>query len=161
MRWWIVLGLVACDGGEPASPEAPPPAEAPEAEPAAEPEAAPEAAPDEAAAQLRVFFESPEDGAVVKSPVKMRFGVEGMEVRPAGELVEKTGHHHLVVGPAGIPEGTMVPSDEKHIHFGKGQTEAELELPPGEHKLTMQFADGNHTSYGEVMATTITVTVEE
>ncbi|HHO51467.1 MAG TPA: DUF4399 domain-containing protein [Deltaproteobacteria bacterium] len=133
---------------EPEPPEAPEPAPAPEAQP-------------EAAVQMRVFFEAPEDGATVKSPIKLRFGVEGMEVRPAGELAEKTGHHHLIVGPAGIPEGTVVPSDEKHIHFGKGQTEAELELPPGEHKLTMQFADGNHTSYGEVMATTITVTVEE
>lgn len=111
--------------------------------------------------QARVKFLEPKDGAVVKSPVHMVFGVKGMEVRPAGELAENTGHHHVIIGPAGIPEGTAVPKDEKHIHFGAGQTEADIELPPGEHKLTMQFADGNHTSYGEVLATTITITVEE
>jgi hypothetical protein len=112
------------------------------------------------APKAKVFFTEPADGATVSSPVKLVFGVEGMEVRPAGELAENTGHHHVIIGPAGIPTGEAVPADEKHIHFGKGQTEAEIELPPGEHKLTMQFADGNHMSYGEVMATTITITVE-
>jgi len=120
--------------------------------------------PEEAKAKKpkgKVMFMEPKDGAVVKSPVHMVFGVKGLEVRPAGELVENTGHHHVIIGPAGIPQGTTVPKDETHIHFGKGQTEADIELPPGEHKLTMQFADGNHTSYGEVLASTITITVEK
>jgi hypothetical protein len=82
-----------------------------------------------------------------------------MEIRPAGELTENTGHHHLIVSDAGIPAGTAVPQDEKHIHYGQGQTEAELALEPGTHRLTMQFADGNHVSYGEPMAATITITV--
>ena len=134
--------LLACGG-----------AEAPPAAPA-------EATPDPTEkGEAKVFFQEPKDGAKVKSPVKLVFGVEGMDVKPAGELVENTGHHHIIIGPAGIPEGTAVPKDETHIHFGKGQTSAEIELPPGKHKLTMQFADGNHMSYGEVMATTITVTV--
>ena len=113
------------------------------------------------APKAKVMFIEPADGATVKSPVHMVFGVEGMEVKPAGELAPKTGHHHVIIGPAGIAKGEAVPKDEQHIHFGAGQTEADIELPPGEHKLTMQFADGNHTSYGEVMATTITITVEE
>ena len=108
-----------------------------------------------------MFFKAPEDGASVTSPVKLVFGIEGMEVKPAGELVEGTGHHHVIIAPTGIPEGTVIPADETHIHFGAGQTEAEVELPPGEHKLTMQFADGAHASYGEVMAATITITVVE
>ena len=115
---------------------------------------------DKKAKKAKVMFLEPADGATVTSPVHLKFGVKGMEVRPAGELAENTGHHHIIIGPAGIPEGTVVPKDEKHIHFGKGQTEADIELEPGKHTLTMQFADGNHTSYGEVLAATITITVE-
>ena len=156
-RALALLFLVACGGGD--APAEAPPAEEPAAEaPAAEEPAAEEPAAD---TKLRVFFVEPADGATLTSPVKIVMGVEGMKVHPAGPQVEGTGHHHLIIGPAGIPEGTQVPADEKHIHFGKGQTEAEIELPPGEHKLTMQFADGSHTSYGEVMAATITITVEE
>ena len=152
MSRFVVLAtfLAACGGAETTTPE---PAPAPEPAPKVE-----EAPP---APKARVFFTEPADGAKVKSPVKLVFGVEGMEVKPAGELAENTGHHHVIIGPAGVAEGQMVPKDEKHIHFGAGQTEAEIELPPGEHKLTMQFADGNHMSYGEVMAATITITVEE
>ncbi|MEN0067152.1 MAG: DUF4399 domain-containing protein [Myxococcota bacterium] len=151
----FVFALLACDSSTPA-PEAPAPEPAAKAEPAAE---KPVEAPAEAA--RKVFFKSPADGATVKSPVKLEFGVEGMEVKPAGELIEGTGHHHVIIDSAGVAEGTVVPADETHIHFGLGQTEAEIELPAGEHKLTMQFADGAHTSYGEVMAATITITVEE
>lgn len=153
LRSLILLSLFACGGAAtetPAEPEAPAP------EPAAE-----EPAPEPEKAELKVFFKSPADGDTVKSPVTIEMGVEGMEVKPAGEMVENTGHHHIIIGPAGIDEGTQVPKDEKHIHFGKGQTEAEIELEPGEHKLTLQFADGAHLSYGDVGATTITITVEE
>lgn len=107
-----------------------------------------------------MFFVEPKDGAVVKSPVNVKFGLEGMEVRPAGELVEKTGHHHLIIGPAGIPAGTQVPKDETHIHYGKGQLQDNVELKPGKYQLTLQFADGNHVSYGEPMSSTINITVE-
>ena len=131
-----------------------------EPEPVEEPAPAPEPEPEPEAASGKVVFVSPADGDTVKSPVKIVMGVEGMEVKPAGTQDEGTGHHHIIIGPAGIEKGTVVPADETHIHFGKGQTEAEVELEAGEHKITLQFADGNHTSYGEVMAATITITVE-
>jgi hypothetical protein len=51
--------------------------------------------------------------------------------------------------------------DSVHIHFGRGQTEKELSLPAGKHKLTLQFADGLHRSYGSKLASTITVTVKK
>jgi hypothetical protein len=57
--------------------------------------------------------------------------------------------------------GIMIPTDEQHIHFGRGQTEYELSLPPGRHKLTLQFADGLHRSYGQKLSATIMVTVKE
>jgi len=112
-------------------------------------------------ASHRVFFKSPADGATVQSPVKMQFGVEGMDVKAAGEVVAGSGHHHLIIASTGVPEGEIIPADETHIHFGLGQTEAEIELPPGEHTLTMQFANGAHVSYGEAMSTTIHITVAE
>ena len=110
-----------------------------------------------------VEFLAPKDGAKVKSPVSLKMGVSGMEVRPAGEdtLDKTSGHHHIVIDGEPIPIGVIVPSDERHIHYGKGQTEASVELSPGEHTLTMQFADGAHASYGPKMSATIKVTVEE
>jgi hypothetical protein len=157
----LALSLLTACGAE-ATPE-PAPAPAPvEAAPAPAPvEAAPvAAAPPAAPAGAKVIFVSPKDGDKVKSPVKIVMGVEGVEVKPAGELAPNTGHHHVIIDAAGVTAGETVPKDEKHVHFGKGQTEAELELTPGEHTLTLQFADGNHTSYGDVLATTIKITVE-
>ncbi|MEZ4322974.1 MAG: DUF4399 domain-containing protein [Myxococcota bacterium] len=109
----------------------------------------------------KVMFTSPAEGASVPSPVKVVMAVEGMEVKPAGELVEGTGHHHILVDTEPVPFGTAVPADDQHIHFGKGQTETELELEPGEHTLTLQFADGVHRSYGEQMTATVKITVTE
>jgi len=108
----------------------------------------------------KVFFANLEDGATVSSPVKIEFGVEGMEVEPAGELNAGKGHHHIIIDGSALEQGTVVPADEKNIHYGKGQTETEIELSAGEHTLTMQFADGYHQSYGPQMSATITVTVE-
>lgn len=113
--------------------------------------------------KARVFFAFPQDGSKVYSPVSMVFGVEGMTVTPAGQAMDDQtkGHHHIIVNGAPIPAGTAVPADEKHIHYGKGDTSAKLELPPGKHTLTLQFADGAHISYGPDMAQTITVEVVE
>ncbi len=111
----------------------------------------------------KVMFLEPADGAKVKSPVAMKFGLEGLEVRPAMEdpLDKTTGHHHVVLDDKPVPLGRVVPADEKHIHYGKGQTEATLELSPGKHTLTLQLADGAHLSYGEKLAHTITIEVVE
>ena len=107
----------------------------------------------------RVFFESPADGATVTSPVKVKFGLEGMKIAPLGDMTAKTGHHHLIINGAVIKAGDTVPADEKHLHFGKGQTETEVNLPPGKYTLTLQFGNGAHQSYGADMSKTITVTV--
>ena len=152
MRSLVLIALLAaCTPSAP--PAEAPPAEAPPA-PAADPMAF-QPLPD-----ARVHFVEPADGATVKSPVKLVFGVTGAEIRPAGELVPGTGHHHVIVdGQPGEP-GQVVPADATHIHYGKGQTEAELELAPGTHTLTMQLADGMHRSYGPTASATITVTVQ-
>ena len=107
-----------------------------------------------------VFFKNLEDGAVVSSPVKVEMGVEGITIKPAGELEEGTGHHHIIINEGPTPYGTVVGADATHIHFGLGQEEAELELEPGEYTITLQFADGFHRSYGDAMSKTITITVQ-
>jgi len=117
----------------------------------------------------RVMFISPEDGATVRNPldedgkveVHVEMGAENITVQPAGEVVAGTGHHHILIDTAAIPEGEAVPADESHIHFGGGQTETDLHLTPGEHTLRLQFADGMHRSYGPALAASITITVEE
>ena len=102
----------------------------------------------------------PSNGQIVTSPFKVRFGVQGMKVEPAGDIVANSGHHHLLINLDALPAGEAVPFTEKHMHFGKGQTEAEVKLAPGVYKLTAQFANGEHASYGKAMSQTITVTVK-
>jgi len=111
-------------------------------------------------AEGSVHFVEPADGATVSNPVKVQMAVEGMKVMPAGELVAGTGHHHLIVDGQPVPMGTAVPADKTHLHFGKGQTETELSLPPGKHTLTLQFADGKHQSYGPALSQTIEIDVK-
>jgi len=113
-----------------------------------------------AAAAQSVDFTEPKDGAVVSSPFKVKFAVTGMEVKPAGTMDNNTGHHHLIINGDSMKVGESVPFDETHLHFGKGQTETEVKLPPGTYKLTMQFANGAHQSYGPGLSKTITVTVK-
>ncbi|WP_175048122.1 DUF4399 domain-containing protein [Duganella vulcania] len=111
-------------------------------------------------AQQSVSFVEPADGATVTSPFKVKFAVSGMEVKPAGDMTANTGHHHLLINAAPVKAGEVVPADEHHIHFGKGQTETEVKLPPGTYTLSMQFANGLHQSYGPGMAKDIKITVK-
>ena len=108
----------------------------------------------------KVFFKSPANGATVSSPVSIQMGVEGMKVVPAGPLKDGTGHHHIIVDAPAPKKGEVVPADKQHIHFGKGQTEATLELTPGKHTLRLQFANGAHFSYGPQLSSSIEITVE-
>jgi hypothetical protein len=107
-----------------------------------------------------VDFVDLKDGDVVASPFKVKFAVTGMTVAPAGDTSINTGHHHLLINAEGIAAGQVVPADERHIHFGKGQTETLVTLPNGQYTLTLQFANGLHQSYGEVMRKSIHVTVK-
>jgi Domain of unknown function (DUF4399) len=107
-----------------------------------------------------VDFVEPKNGATVGTTFKVKFAVEGMSVAPAGEVTPGTGHHHLLIDTADIEENVAIPMDDKHRHFGKGQTETEITLAPGKHKLTMQFADGAHRSYGAKFRKTIEIEVK-
>ena len=107
-----------------------------------------------------VDFVEPKHGDPVPSTFTVRFAVDDMSVAPAGDMTAGTGHHHLLIDTADIEENAVIPMDDKHRHFGKGQTETQITLPPGKHRLTMQFADGAHRSYGAKYRKTIEVTVK-
>ena len=107
-----------------------------------------------------VSLVEPANGATVTSPFKVRFGVKGMSVAPAGEIVANRGHHHLVINGGPVPTGESVPFSDRSLHFGKGQTETDVSLPPGNYQLTAQFANGAHQSYGKPMSQTISITVK-
>jgi hypothetical protein len=111
-------------------------------------------------AQQSVSFVEPANGATVSSPFKVKFAVSGMDIKPAGDMTANTGHHHLLINAAPIKAGEVIPADDKHIHFGKGQTETEVTLPPGNYTLTMQFANGLHQAYGPAMNKEIKITVK-
>jgi hypothetical protein len=105
----------------------------------------------------RVDFRNLIDGQEVSQEQEVIFKVMGMKVKPAGELVEGTGHHHLIINGQHVPKGEVVPADDNHIHFGKGQTSTKVKLEKGKNTLTLQFADGLHRSYGKKYSKTITV----
>ncbi|MDR2214325.1 MAG: DUF4399 domain-containing protein [Nevskiaceae bacterium] len=145
------LLLAAC-GGQPSGSAAP-------AAPAAAPAAAlPRSA---APADAKVYIISPANGATVASPFKVEFGLSGMGVAPAGVQFENTGHHHLLVD-VDLPEDMSVPlaNDATHLHFGKGQTETTVTLPPGTHTLQLVLGDSLHIPFDPpVISDKITVTV--
>jgi hypothetical protein len=110
-----------------------------------------------------VYFISPKDGDAVTSPFKVQFGLSGMGVAPAGVEKPNTGHHHLLVDTALSPDELKqpIPSDPKHLHFGGGQTETMLTLPPGQHTLQLVLGDWTHIPFNPpIMSPVITVTVK-
>lgn len=109
-----------------------------------------------------VYFIAPQDGATVTSPVRVVFGLKHMGVAPAGVPAPKTGHHHLLIDTGLPPLDLPIPSDEHHVHFGGGQTETVIELPPGEHSLQLLLGDHNHVPHNPpVKSEKITITVVE
>jgi catechol 2,3-dioxygenase-like lactoylglutathione lyase family enzyme len=108
----------------------------------------------------QVYFSNLVDGQQIKLPFTLQMGIEGMEVEPAGPINYGRGHHHIIIDGSFMAAGSSVPFDGQHIHFGKGQTEFQLDsLTVGKHTLTLQFANGAHLSYGEGLSNTITVEV--
>ena len=116
-----------------------------------------------------VYFANIQDGDTVKAGTTIVFGLSGMGVAPAGTEVENTGHHHLLINRA--PFGEVAddadsieygyPADDNHVHFGKGQTEVKLDLPPGTHTLQLALGDLNHVPHNPpVLGEHITITVE-
>jgi hypothetical protein len=117
------------------------------------------AAPENALA----YFLTPANGASVTSPFTIRFGLRGMGVAPAGVTNPNTGHHHLLIDVATLPPDDLpLPNDANHRHFGLGQTETELTLPPGQHTLQLVLGDALHVPHQPpVRSEKITITVTQ
>ena len=129
---------------------------------APEPAASPLTAPPESD-QPTVYFANLKDGDTVTSPFRVVFGLTGMGVAPAGTEKEMTGHHHLLIDTELTPEEMeyAIPNDEQHRHFGGGQTEMVLDLPPGQHTLQLNFGDLKHEQFDPpILSDKITITVE-
>lgn len=108
-----------------------------------------------------VYIISPDDGATVSSPVTVLFGLRGMGVGPAGLNNPKTGHHHLIIDSPLPNLDTPIPTDDKHRHFGGGQTETTIELSPGSHTLQLVLGDLNHVPHTNALTSQqITITVK-
>ena len=108
-----------------------------------------------------LYFVEPTDGETVTSPVRVVFGLSGMGVAPAGVDKKDTGHHHLIVDAELPPLDKPIPSDEHYRHFGGGQTETVIDLPPGEHTLQLLLGNALHVPHDPpVVSERITITVE-
>ncbi len=115
-------------------------------------------------AHAKVYFENISDGAVVTSPVHLRFGITGFGITPAGtkgKVRHTAGHHHLLIDVDELPDlDEPIPRDAKHIHFDAGETEAVIDLPPGKHTLQLLLGDENHEPQDPALfSEKITITV--
>ena len=110
----------------------------------------------------RVYLISPKNGETVAQKFTVQFGLKGMGVAPAGVNQANTGHHHLLVDLAQMPDMSKpLPVSDNVRHFGAGQTEVDLTLPPGKHTLQLVLGDYGHTPHEKpVVSEKITITVK-
>lgn len=105
----------------------------------------------------------PNDGEVIQGgrPFRVWFGLRNMGVAPKGVDIPNTGHHHLLIDTDLPPLNEEIPSDRQHIHFGAGQTETMLDLPPGRHTLQLLMGDAKHIPHNPpIYSKKITITIK-
>jgi uncharacterized protein DUF4399 len=115
-----------------------------------------------AAKDAYLYFVWPQDGMTIKGAFWCRFGLRNMGVTHAGDDFAKSGHHHLLVDVnAPLEPNDPIPQDKNHLHFGAGQTEARIELPPGKHTLQLVLGDSKHYPFKPpVVSKKITITIK-
>jgi hypothetical protein len=152
----LPAGLPAMSAAQDEAPAASQPA--PQAAPPARPQEPPGRQKGSPDASLYIGW--PNDGEVVTGRVKVWFGLRNFGVAPAGMTNERTGHHHLLIDTGVPPMNEPIPNDAHHLHFGKGQTETVLDLPPGRHTLQLLLAGGDHVPHDPpIVSRKITITV--
>lgn len=109
----------------------------------------------------KLYFVWPHDGATIKGAFWCRFGLRGMGITHAGDDYPNSGHHHLLVDVnEPLNPNEPIPSDKSHLHFGAGQTETRIELPPGKHTLQLVLGDAKHYPFSPpVVSEKITIRV--
>ena len=115
----------------------------------------------EAPPDAKAYIISPKDGDRLRSPFVVRFGLRGMGVTHAGNPTRNMGHHHLLVDvEEPLDPNEPIPTGRRHLHFGAGQTETELDLPPGRHSLRLVLGDADHKLFRpNVSSDLVTLTV--
>ena len=114
----------------------------------------------------RIFFVEPKNNATVKSPVHLKFGIENYKIAAVPEGDVKTarpgvGHYHVGVDQDCLkPGATIVKGTPQWVHFGKGDSDIDMQLTPGKHKLALQLGDDLHNTVPGLCAT-ITVNVTQ
>ena len=98
----------------------------------------------------RVYIVSPKNNDIVENPITVIFGLDNMEISPAGIKKKFSGHHHLLIDVKTLPDLSMpIPADENHMHFGKGQTSVVIELKKGIHTLQLLMGDYVHIPHNK------------
>ena len=108
-----------------------------------------------------LYFVWPQNGTTIKGGFWCRFGLRNMGVTHAGDDFQNSGHHHLFIDVnEPLNPNEEIPSDKSHLHFGAGQTEARIELPPGKHTLQLVLGDAKHYPFNPpVVSEKITITI--
>lgn len=162
----LVFLLVACGGSESEPTATPVPAEPTATSAPVEPTATPEpvptdtpvpAAPAADTAAPKVSFVSPVSGTTTDAPFPVQMAVENFTLEPAGEVKAGYGHLHIMVNEPCVTPGEVIAKDATHLHYGKGQSEATLDLLPGDYTLCLQAADGAHIALDATAPLTVTV----
>src|SRR3982075_4590318 len=109
-----------------------------------------------------LYFVGPQDGATIKGGFWCRFGLRNMGVTHAGDNFQNSGHHHLLIDVSEpLDSNEPIAQDKSHLHYGAGQTEARIELPPGKHTLQLVLGDANHYPFQPpVVSNKVTVTIK-
>jgi hypothetical protein len=114
--------------------------------------------------KVTVSFVEPKAGAIVTSPVHMKFASSGIEIGavPPGDVkTARPGiaHYHVGVGVSCLAPGkTIIKGTPSWVHFGDGKSEIDMQLTPGRHRLALQLGDDLHdTLPGACQMITITV----
>ena len=113
--------------------------------------------------ETEAYFTNLKDGDSIEMPFLLKFGLSGgWGLAPIAKPARaKSGHHHLLID-RGLPTDirTPLPFDAQYSHFGKGQMETVLTLPPGKHTLRMLLANDKHLLHF-VYSKAITVNVTQ
>lgn len=106
------------------------------------------------------FIVSPKNGAQVSSPFQVKFAIKHFKIAPIGENIHKAGHYHLLIDQTGpLSLDAPIPSDQQHLDFAQGETEALISLPPGRHTLQLVVGDEEHEPFEELMSMPINIIV--
>lgn len=116
--------------------------------------------PTPAPAGAAVYFVDVKDGQTLPAKSRIHFGLRNMGVAPAGLDQPNAGHHHLIIDSPTPALNQPIPNDFNHLHFGAGQTAAEISLSPGKQTLQLILGDKDHIPHNPpIMSEIITVTV--